>query len=115
MVLYSSWLCHSSGLNINVSSFIVICEARIAFTIKGPISLELQRNRPHIFGDLSIVFLKKDKIFMSGMKKAKCYKKSGVKVWFGRLGNADKYWLESFRDYTIILGGNHYEDQKTDI
>lgn len=52
---------------------------------------------------------------MSGMKKAKCYKKSGVKVWFGRLGNADKYWLESFRDYTIILGGNHYEDQKTDI
>ena len=102
MVLYSSWLCHSSGLNINVSSFIVICEARIAFTIKGPISLELQRNRPHIFGDLSIVFLKKDKIFMSGMKKAKCYKKSGVKVWFGRLGNADKYWLESFRDYTLM-------------
>lgn len=39
---------------------------------------------------------------MSGMKKAKCYKKSGVKVWFGRLGNADKYWLESFRDYTTI-------------
>ena len=42
---------------------------------------------------------------MSGMKKAKCYKKSGVKVWFGRLGNADKYWLESFRDYTISEGG----------
>lgn len=34
------------------------------------------------------------------MKKAKCYKKSEVKVWFGRLENADKYWLESFRDYT---------------
>lgn len=42
---------------------------------------------------------------MSGMKKAKCYKKSGVKVWFGRLGNADKYWLESFRDYTGYQGG----------
>lgn len=58
MVLYSSWFCHSSGLNINVSSFIVICETRIAFTIKGPISLELQRNRSHIFDNLSIVFLK---------------------------------------------------------
>ena len=68
MVLYSSWLCHNSGLNINVSSFIVICETRIAFTIKGPISLELQRNRPHIFGNLSIVFEKvkflKSQIFL---------------------------------------------------
>lgn len=26
MVRYSSWFCHSSDLNINVSSFIVICE-----------------------------------------------------------------------------------------
>ena len=39
---------------------------------------------------------------MVGKKKAKCYKKIEVKVWFRRLGNADKYWLESFRDYTII-------------
>ena len=42
---------------------------------------------------------------MVGKKKAKCYKKIEVKVWFRRLGNADKYWLESFRDYTSIFGG----------
>lgn len=59
-----------------------------------------QPKLPHIFGNLSIVFLKKSKIFMIGKKKAKCYKKIEVKVWFRRLGNADKYWLESFRDYT---------------
>ena len=41
------------------------------------------------------------------MKKAKCYKKSEVKVWFGRLENADKYWLESFRDYTKYMGGKY--------
>lgn len=40
---------------------------------------------------------------MVGKKKAKCYKKIEVKVWFRRLGNADKYWLESFRDYTKII------------
>lgn len=49
---------------------------------------------------------------MSGMKKAKCYKKSGVKVWFGRLGNADKYWLESFRDYTKEKGGENHVYQR---
>ena len=42
---------------------------------------------------------------MVGKKKAKCYKKIEVKVWFRRLGNADKYWLESFRDYTVTMGG----------
>lgn len=42
---------------------------------------------------------------MVGKKKAKCYKKIEVKVWFRRLGNADKYWLESFRDYTLNIAG----------
>ena len=42
---------------------------------------------------------------MVGKKKAKCYKKIEVKVGLGRLENADKYWLESFRDYTKYIGG----------
>ena len=39
---------------------------------------------------------------MVGKKKAKCYKKTEVKVLFRRLGKADKYWLESFQDYTDV-------------
>ena len=45
---------------------------------------------------------------MVGKKKAKCYKKTEVKVWFRRLEKADKYWLESFRDYTVMIGGGFF-------
>lgn len=41
MVLYSLWLCHDLDLNINVFSFVVFCEAQLAFTIKGLFSPEL--------------------------------------------------------------------------
>lgn len=53
IVLFSSWLCHYSGLNINVFFFIVFWEAGITFTIKEPFSPKLSAKKSSYFLCLS--------------------------------------------------------------
>ena len=64
MVLYSSWLCHNSSLNIKCDLLCFIRErVKDTYKTKGRFRWHYQRKRPHIQGICQAVFEKIRNIF----------------------------------------------------